>query len=302
MAALFHRIGLVNCLAMTLAFYSVSAQALELRLGRGDFAVGASLQGLMSADFSLDVTTLSLAQSPLRIPNTPLALAMRLDYFDSEYMNQVTDFASQGVQTDIPFLGQSIDDVAAQFVPVPADYRIHGVNLDASLSYRAVDKSSGYFDVGINTGLTFPFMKTRNMRSDANLFFNLLERFSTELRSYKIGPALAGEWRPAAALAINYSLVMGYQTAQLDNTALGSGVGIDGRYRSWSLAARWLPSRVFSEASWLNQSFIVLGYQASRWDYDKTMVELIGVNYQVPTLLDMDFAHDSLYVGVGFNF
>lgn len=280
------------------------AESVELRVGKGDFDINAEIAQVFKAHLVLDTKTISLSQSPVKIPDFPVYVSFRLDYFDSDAVNQLTDFAAQAVGTDIPLFGLSPEDVASEFtaVPVPADYRLHGINLDLSLGYRWLSKPQGSIDLALNTGLTFPFMKTKNLQNDANLLLDLLDTFSTEIRSYKIGPAVYGHWQPNRWLSLNLGLVVGYQTGQLENTLLDSGVNIEGRYFSGDLSVRLALEKILSHQIWAQGFYLSAGYQRSEWRYDKTTIDLAGVNFTAPAVLDMDFSHQSLFVGLGYQF
>lgn len=292
-------------LFVTLLVMLVSpAESVELRVGKGDFEINADIAQVFKGNITLDTATISVFQSPVEVSHFPVNFSFRLDYFDSRTVNQVTDFVAQAAGTDFPLTGISPEDVVNDFttVPVPADYRVQGVNLDVNAGYRIFDHAQGYLDLAINTGLSFPFMKTRNLQSDANLLLDLLETFSTKIRSYKIGPAVYASWQPDAWLSLNLGLIYGYQTGQLENTVLGSGIDIEGRYFSSDFSARISLGKLFTQSIWMQRLYFSMGYQRSEWRYDQTNIDLAGINFTIPAVLNMDFSHESLFMGLGYSF
>ncbi len=283
---------------------SLPATAVEVTLGHGNFTTNASLKGLMEADIDLDVTAVSLSQPATEIGRSPMLWSARLELFQSGFVNQATDFASQPVSTDIPLFGSSIDDLAATLtpIPVPADYRVYGIDLDIRLDWPLIMNDKGYFRLGINSGLTLPFMETRNMGQDANVFLDLLETTSTNIHSYKLGPAMSVSWAATPAVRLQGEWVVNIQRGTLENDLLGSGIDIEGRYTRFYAGIRIQPRQWPRYLQWLANGYLLAGYRATRWDYDKASFSFRQASLTVPTVLDMDFSQSIVYLGLGVSF
>ena len=283
---------------------TTSSHALDLRYGRGDFKINAGIAPLLSGNMKFNIDTWTLSQPHSNIGKSPVFYSVRFDYFESGFVNQITDFASLPLTTPFPATGQSIDDLIDQYtpVPVPADYRIHGTNLDISLGYDFIKNNQGFLGLGINTGLSLPFMKTRNLQSDANLVLDLLDTFETEIRTWKIGPVLHAGFKPTDGLSLRGLAAWNYQTGKLDNNFLGSGIQIDGDYLTLDLNAQLHLAEILQNTGWLNRWYVTGGYAYSKWDYDDTTVNILSNNISIPRVLDMDYSHTNFYLGLGYQF
>ena len=278
------------------------ANAIEVSLGRGDFTTTASLEGVMRADFDLDITELSLSQPATRLGRLPLYWSARLDLFDSGFVNQVTDFASTPPRGDIPFLGGSADDLAADYIPVPADYRIHGIDFNIDLGWPLLDTTQGFIAIGANSGITLPYMKTRNVERDANVFLDLLEATSTEIRTYKLGPSLMARWAPTPALTLDAHWLLNRQWGMLDNDLLGSGIDIEGSYHRLDIGLRLQPKQWPRGLGWLRHGYLTAGFSQTRWDHDRTTVSIQQAAASAPSKLDMRFSSTVFSLGIGVTF
>ncbi|MGV6859635.1 MAG: hypothetical protein ACWA5X_11770 [bacterium] len=298
--------GRLSYLSIFLAasFCSASAQGVEVSLGQGTFNTSASLKGLMRADVDLDVTSVSIRQPSTSLGHSPWRFAGRLDLFQSGTVNSLTDFASTPVTTGLPFIGGSVDDLVDEYtpVPVPADYRVTGADVDLSLAYEVLNGKQGGLNIGVNTGLTAPFMETRHMGSDANVFLDLLDLTKTHIRTYKLGPTVSGFWRLSPALVLNAEWIYNVQSGTLDNDVFDGGVDIDGHYRSLDLNLRIQPQTWPKYLAWMKHGYLTLGYRDAQWDYDKARFSFQQAAVTVPAELDMSFSKTALYAGVGLSF
>jgi hypothetical protein len=278
--------------------------ALELRYGKGDFKVNGNIDPLFSASMNFDIETWTLAEPHLNILKSPVYISMRFDYFSSDFVNQVTDFASLPLTTPLPVVGQSVDDLIDQYTdfPVPADYRIHGTNLDIALGYDVWRNEQGYLGLAINTGFSMPYMETRHLTSDANLVMDLMDTFETRMRTWKFGPKVQLGFQPRDWLELRADFTWNYQTGKLETDILGSNLTVDGQYRSLDIQGVLFPTKWWPRIDWLKQLNISAGYHYSKWDHDQTRVNLPVGGFTIPRMLDMDFSHVNLYFGVGYRF
>lgn len=280
-----------------------NAQALELRYGSGDFNMGAAAKPLVDMDVTLDVDTWTLAEPHKNINDSRYYYQFRADYFDSDTVNRATDLASLPLTTSLPVIGSSVTDLIANNteIPVPADYRIHGLNVDAGIGYDVIKNDKGHLGVGVNTGVSTPFMKVRNMLPAANLALEVMDTFDTKVTTYKAGVSVQGSYQATPWLEVSGNASLNHQTGEMDNGLVGSGVDIDGSYRTLEVAAKIRPAPLLKQSA-LKNAFITIGHTRSDWDYDEADITTPVGNFQVPGMFDADFAHSSTYVGVGYDF
>lgn len=295
---------LILFVVFVLMVWSASSQALGLRYGSGDFKVNADLAGVLSSRMSIPVQTWSIIQEPVSPAFLPLDFSFRLDLFDSQYTRQFADMASQVAGQNFPIIDLSPEQLIDQYtpVPVPADYRVYGSNLDIALSRKVIKADHFALSLGINTGLSLPFMKTRNLQSDANLLFQTLDTFSTELTTYKLGPMLGLAYQPAAGIQLTGTLASGLQTGKLDNTAFNSSFTMDGHYWTMDFSLNVALKRLLGKPGGDKGWQAGLGYQRSRWYFDSASVEFNNLGFTTPPVLDFDFSHESLYLSLSYSF
>ena len=271
--------------------------ALDFSYGKGDFSMSTAINPLLSGKATLAINTWSLSEKHKAINNSRLYYHFKLDYFNSDSVNQFTDFASTPLNSPIPLLGSSIDDLADQFtqLPIPADYRISGVNFDIGLGYDLIKTPNRTVGVALNTGISTPFMKIRNMRNTANLVIDLLDTFDTRVKTYKLGGSLYGEYKINNAMTISGNGSINYQTGQMDNDIVGSGINIDGSYTTFDLSLKYQLER-------FKNTYLTAGYNFSKWNYDSARVTTPVGAVNIPRVMDIGFDASNLYLGLGYSF
>lgn len=282
---------------------ATNANALELRYGSGDFNMGAAAEPFVGMDVTLDVDTWTLAEPHRNIGDSRLYYTFRADYFDSDTVNRMTDLGSLPLTTKLPLLGSSVTDLIASNtrVPVPADYRIHGTNLDAGIGYDVLKNDKGHIGIGVNTGISTPFMKVRNMLPAANLALEVMDTFDTEVTTYKAGISVQGSYEATPWLQVSGNASLNRQTGEMDNGLVGSGIDMDGSYRTLEVAAKLRPATLLKQPA-LKKAFISIGHTRSDWDYDSAAIETPVGSLQVPGMFDADFEHSSTWIGAGYDF
>jgi hypothetical protein len=290
-------------LACILWASALPAHALELRYGSGDFNMGMDVP-LVSMDTRLSVDTLTVAEPHKNLGNSRLYYQFRADYFDSDTVNKLTDFTSLPLRTKLPVVNSSITDLVADNtpLPVPADYRIHGLNVDVGMGYDVVKTPKGHVGVGVNTGISTPFMEVRNFKlSTANFIMDTLDTFDTDITTYKAGVGVQGSYQATPWLEVAGGASLNHQTGEMDNGIIGSGIDIDGTYRTLEVSAKIRPAILLHQPK-LKNAFISIGHTQSRWDYDSAEITTPVGAFKVPGVMDADFEHSSTFVGVGYDF
>jgi len=274
-----------------------SSSAVEVSLGRGDFSMMADINPLFSSDVKISTNIWSLTERHKSIRDSKLFYQFQFDYFSSNKVDKITEFASQPVSTSIPIIGSSIDDGVDQFtqIPVPADYQVRGIDFNIGLGYDVIETPKTALGIAFNTGLSTPFMKIRNVESTANLVIDLLDTFDTKVKTYKLGGSVYGEYKINKQLRLIGNASLNYQMGSMENDLLGSSIEVDGTYQTLNLSMRYQPS-------FLKDFYLTGGYNYKIWDYGSTTVSTPIGGTKVARGIDMDFSLPSLYFGAGYKF
>ena len=280
-----------------LLIFCHSSSALELSLGKGDFSMMADINPLFSSDVKISTNIWSLAERHKNIRDSKLYYQFQFDYYSSNTVDKITEFASQPASTPIPIIGSSIDDGIDKFtqIPVPADYQVRGIDFNIGLGYDLIEAPKTTLGIAFNTGLSTPFMKIRNVESTANLVIDLLDTFDTKVKTYKLGGSVYGEYKVSKQLSLIGNASLNYQTGSMENDLLGSSIEVDGTYQTLNLGIRYQPS-------FLKDFYLTGGYNYKMWDYGSTTVNTPTGGTKVARGMDMDFSLSSLYFGAGYKF
>ena len=276
---------------------STSLQALDLSYGKGSFDSNMSINPFISSDVSLDIDTISLAEEHKKIRNSRYYYHFKLDYFDSDTLNKITDIAKTPLTTPFPVIAGSIDDYIAAHtkMPVPTDYRVHGVDFDIGLGYDLINNDKTSLGVSVNTGISTPFMKMRNIKDSLKSFLGVLNTFDTKIRTYKIGVSGHLQHKINNQLSIAGNASLDLQTGEMDNDLVGSGIDVDGSYMRLNLNLKYLPKN-------MKNIYLTGGYTYNKWDYDSMNIKVPLGRFKVPKNMDVDFESSNLYLGIGYNF
>lgn len=283
--------------AVLLLLATTPTYALDLSYGNGEFGMSSAINPLFKADVTLDINTWSLAEQHKNLGTTNLYYHFNLDYFDSDTVNTFTDFASAPLGIPLPVTGSGIDALASQFttLPVPADYRMHGVDINVGLGYDLIKQEDKTLGLSVTTGLSTPFMKIRNMRNTANLIIDVLDTFDTHIKTYKFGGGLYADVGLSDTLKLSANGSINYQTGKMDNDIVGSGIDISGTYTHLGLSLKYMPKQ-------LKHFYIVAGYDYNKWNYDSATVSTPVSTVQIPRVMDIDFDSTNTYLGAGYEF
>lgn len=282
---------------------SSPSHAVELRYGSGEFQMQTAAKPFVQMDTTLDVDTWTLAETHKNFGNSRLYYQLRADYFDSDTVNKLTDLASTPLTTNIPIIGNSLSGLLATntTLPVPADYRIHGVNLDVGVGYDVLRNERGHLGVGVNTGVSTPFMKVRNALPVANLAIKALDTFDTEIKTYKAGIGVQGSYQVAPWLAVSANAAVNKQTAELENAWVNSGFDMDGTYQTLEIAAKLKPAVLLQQPR-LKNAFVSIGHTRSEWEYDNAAVSTPVATFNAPSFFDANASHENTWLGIGYDF
>ena len=82
---------------------------------------------------------------------------------------------------------------------------------------------------------------------------------------------------------------------------VGSSIDMDGTYRTLEVEAKIKPAKLLNQPQ-LKNAFVSIGHSRSDWDYDSAAINTPIGSANVPGMFDADFAHDSTWIGAGYDF
>ena len=274
----------------------ISLHALELGYGKGTFDWRFGLAGVMKADVSMDVNILTLRENHLSLPGG-FYLSGILDIYRSDTLDDYASYADAAA--DKSFFGHSASDTAsAMGAPVPVSFEMRGIDLSIGLGYDLAAKKDGsYFGIGVQTGISLPYIETKNMIKDAQLFADILDKTKTEIVTYKLMPALAGRWRFNRWLAAEGSLAWGWQYGRMTNDYVDGTADFAGSVFASDMAVRLTPLK----DSGLS---FVAGWRINDWNVEKMDVSVIDPAFgnDFSHQLDIGFSSRFWYLGAGWRF
>lgn len=287
---------------------SISSSAVEVRVGKGDFSWEFGVKNFMQSDVHLDITTLSLNEHHSNFNDSNIYYFFSADFYGSQTLDKITEFASIPVTTTLPFYGGSISDAADEYtkLPVPSDYKIRGFDLNLGIGYDLYKENNNFFGIGINTGLSIPVMKMKNYVETAQAAYDILDVTDTRLMTYKFGPAIQFNYELAPKVSAYGYGSYGLQHGDIENDWLLSSMNVDGTYSVIDLGIKYTPYKGSYDLRGFSMNpklFLTLGFTYKSWDVDNTTVNLAKLfNADVSGQLSNTFHMHNVYFGIGYNF
>ncbi len=266
----------------------------EVRVGKTDFHWKMGIVNFFSADFTLDVATLSLANRHDNFGSSRFYYFYDFELYRSDYMDKMTTLASYPLTFQWPVVG-SFNDLAARFIPVPADYKVRGIDCDLGIGYDLYNDGANYVGVGVSSGFSMPYMKMRNLKKSIEITYALLQATKTEILTYKLGVALTGKYALTPSFSLYADATTAYQTGKVENDWLRSSVDVDGEFTMVDMGVLYQYNRNWS---------LLLGYTHKEWDVNSVKVDMLEGMFKAKMsgLMDIGFDEDTLYVGVSYSF
>ncbi len=291
---------------LSLVTAGITLHALELRIGTATFNWQMGMT-FMQCDFDLDATVYSLSEQHNNFSDTKFYYFYNADLYQSDTMDRLTTFITQPLTYDFPVFG-SFNDAVADYtsIPVPADYKIRGFDINLGVGYDLIHTKQAVVGLGINTGLSLPVMKMRNLRKSAEITYNLLDSTDTTIKTYKLGPILHAMYHMDDRLLAYGSFSAGYQTGTIENDWVRSSLDVDGTYRALDLGVRYTPWKSSRDFGWIKvdaKLFFTAGYSHKKWEMDEVKVDAFTIaEFRSGGLLKNSFDTGYWYAGVGYDF
>lgn len=282
------------------------SQALELRISKGTFNWQMGMP-FMKADFDLDTNIYSLSEQHNNFGDSNLYYFYNADIYKSDTMDKITTFVTKPLTQEVPFFG-SFNDAVEKYtsIPVPAEYKIRGFDLNLGIGYDLIHTTQGIVGIGVNTGLSLPVMKMTNMKSSAKLTYSLLKNTETTIKTYKLGPIIHANYEIAPNFLIYGSLSTGFQTGTIENDWVKSSFDVDGSYTTLDLGLRYTPYSSTKDLGWIRldpKLFITAGYSYKKWSMDDEKLNAFNIaEFSSGGLFTSSFDLSYLYIGLGYDF
>ena len=272
-----------------------SANALDLKYGKGDFEWSAGFAGIAEQSVTLDDNIISISEQHLNIGDSPWYIFGNIDIHNSDQLDKITDVADS-IRESMPILPI---DIIGDIAPFPSSFKISGVDLDIGVGYDIVHNQDGYFGIGVVTGLSTPFMEMNNYLQSYNQLSELLRDTSTDVTTYKLGVSLQAAFTIADSVSIYGTGIYAMQNGDMTNKIVKGTFDVSGTYTSLDLGIRY----DFESTADNGNFYIKAGYAYKHWAIDDISGGVAGLVLPImPSLSDMDMTVDYGYIGIGYNF
>jgi len=294
-----------SILFLLLAIPSVS-HAMEFRIGPATFNWQLDM-GFMQSDFDINATVFSISEQHNNFADSKFYYFYNADIYQSDYVDKITTLVTRPITQDYPGFGSVNDAVADNSsIPVPADYKIRGFDLNLGLGYDLFRNKKGLVGVGINTGISLPVMKMKNMDQAISTTYKLLETTETSITTYKLGPILHAQYEIIPKVLMYGTLSAGLQTGSIENDYVKSSLDVDGSYTFLDLGVRFTPWEKTADLGWIQLSpklYFTVGYSYKKWDMDDITVDTYDIaTFSSGGLFSNSFDTNYFYLGLGFDF
>ncbi|RUM62967.1 MAG: hypothetical protein DSZ05_09325 [Sulfurospirillum sp.] len=282
------------------------SQAMEFRISSGTFNWEMGMP-FMKADFDLDSNIYSISEQHNNFGDSRIYYFYNADIYQSDTMDKMTTFVTRPLTQRVPFFG-SFNDAVEKYtsIPVPADYKIRGFDLNLGIGYDLFHDAKGVIGVGVNTGLSLPVMKMTNMQKSAKLTYNLLDKTDTTIKTWKLGPVIHANYEIAPKFMVYGSFSAGIQTGTIENDWVKSSFDVDGSYTTLDLGGRYTPWSSTKDLGWIRldpKLFFTVGYSYKKWDMDEAKVNTFNIaEFSSGGIVKTSFDTSYFYLGVGYDF
>ena len=274
-----------------------SLSALDLRIGKGTYDTKMSIKSFLKHDTRNDIMVFTLEEFHKNIQESPLFYYGDMALHTSDTKTQNTEFANFAASFNFPLIG-SVNDLTNDFInffPVSGDYKAVGFDLNLGLGYDVLKKGKNYLGLAVNVGATLPTINAENLSSKVDFAYDLMEAWDLDVKTYKVGPAIRGNYEVYPDFSVYGAFSLGFQTASVDSALFKSSVDVDGDYRALDLGVKYAPKG--------KRYFVMVGHNSKKWNVDSTEVNLYNFfKKDIFRPFTMSFESAETYVGVGYRF
>ncbi len=274
-----------------------SLNALEFRVGKGSYDTDISIKNFLNHDTSNDIYVFTVDEPHKEIVNTPLFYYYEAEVYTSSSKKQETEFGNFAADYQFPLIG-SVNNMTNRFLgmfPVEGDYKAVGFDMDFGLGYDVVRRGKSYLGIALNLGATLPLINAEHLSSKASFAYDLMESWDLDVTTYKIGPAIKGNYAINPAFSLYGSFSLGFQKAAIESELFKSSLDVNGDYSAIDIGVNYQPIK--------SKYFFMLGHTTKRWSVDSAEVNLYNF-FQVDVFspFTTELKSSYTYMGVGYHF
>jgi len=294
-------------IAMFVLLLGTLLESAELKIGKGTFDWDMQVMKFMDASFCLDISQLSISNTHDNFSDSNMYYFYDADIYSSDFADKMTTLATYPITYDIPLSG-SINDAIAEYtpIPVPSEYKVRGFDLNLGVGYDVYHNNNNYVGLGVTTGFSMAAMKMKNLQKTVEIVYDILDVTDTTIMTYKLGLSIQAGVEILPTLSLEGSTSLGYQTGYIKNDWFNSSFDVDGGFKTFNIALKYVPFETHTKFAGINvdpQVYFVLGMTYKSWDMDQAKVNM-GNIFSVESygMADVGFTTHYTYVGIGYNF
>lgn len=271
--------------------------AVEFRVGKGSYETDISIKEFLNHDTTNDIMVFSLNEPHKEMAKNSLFYYYEAELYISSSKRQETEFANFAANYEFPLIG-SVNDMTNSFLgmfPVEGDYKAAGFDMNFGLGYDVLRKGESYLGLALNIGATLPLINAENLTSKASFTYDLIDSWDLDVTTYKVGPAIKGNFAFTPELSLYGSFSLGFQKAAIESELFKSSLDINGDYSTLDIGMNYQKRG--------SHYFFVLGHTAKHWSVDSAEVNLYNFfNVDVFSPFMTELKSDYTYLGVGYHF
>jgi len=248
---------------------------------------------------------------PIEIPEKPPisipgALTSQIP-IERSVTNDIAKGIDKGVKTTKKLYESSpvskipITKKATDMIPTPFDIKVKGFDMNIGAGYDIFKNKNGYIGVGVATGLSAPYVYTKNGKTPMIPAFGMMNFTNTSMLTYKTAVSLQSAYRVIDGLKVESSFLYGYHFGKLDNDFIQSEIDIDGVDSMFNIG---LSYSFGSFASWAEGITLSAGFTYKSWEMEDAKVKLFDSIFEgdLSKTMNADFDSKNYYLGIGYRF
>jgi len=264
---------------------SLSLFASEIQLGRGDFSADAAFLGLSNSK-NEQISSVSLVNEHKNIFSSEYFYSYKLAYYKSKTLT--TDYT-----TSSTLLGTSNNNLLIY-------NKLRGIDLNMVLGKDLINQDNGdtYLGIGILTGASFPYIKTKSNSDSTKQSLKYLKKSKTKFYTYKLGISLKVEEKINGFINFYSNTAYALQTARVKNSILHLNSSSNGNYFTFNTGLKFQvkTKKKIGFITLLPTLFATFGYRYDYWKVNNVKINSLQLDS------DIDLQISQFYLGLGYDF
>jgi len=292
------KIVMLSALVATFAFSA------EIQWGHGTIDLKGGFLGL-DKTISDDVDTYSFVESHKNLFSSNWFYSYDITLIDSKKIKQMQKNYNIGASKANSLISKL--GIKNSYITIPElEYRISGADVGFALGYDLLHESeSDYLGVGLYTGLSVPYIKSKKSVSrtvSANLeMAKYFQDSQTDLLTYKIGMGVYAQKSLNDMVSIYGNSAYAYQRANIENDYAKADFDVDGSY--FEVGAGLKFHVIKADAGILSpRLYGTIGWKYRKWNVDDVALNISGISALQTPKSDMEFSTNTFTVGIGYSF